>query len=145
MKRSAQSSKWKHNMCLNECLPTVRKPGFHAQLNCTGEMGFDKVPTGNWILEGNERWKEIKFSGVLRAVIVFKSWGLPVTTKKKKWKQKPLCLFFYRSVDVCPTLQCSGWSFGWKLLPGLPAVFRKRVLQGCNYKDVWPFISTQKP
>lgn len=52
-------------MYLKECLPPPRKLAFPFQVNFTSEMGFSKVATGNRILESNERWKEMKISGVL--------------------------------------------------------------------------------
>lgn len=96
------------------------------------EMGLNKVATGNWILESGERQKKIKISGTLRVVIVFRPWEFSANKKKKETKTS--MSFFYRSLDVCFILPCSGWSFYWKLLPMLCAVFRKRVLEGSNYK-----------
>ena len=48
-------------------------------------------------MEANERWKEIKISGALRAVIVSRPWGFLVTGKRKRKKErknKGLFVFF---------------------------------------------------
>ena len=120
----------------------------HLRWTTLGEVRFSKVATGNWTLEANERWKEIKISGALRAVIVFRPWGFLVTGKRKRKKErkktKASLSFFYQSLDACCISPYSDWLFYWELLPMLCVVFRKRVLEGSNCKSWWPFIKTQE-